>query len=210
MLSSLSSARCRKNCPALFALVLTGSALAQTAERPGVAVGDSWQFAVYYTVPTRKPNRTWVITSVDGGRLFGTENGELLTLTADLNIADSPRQAESNPKALSFPLQVGKRWRYTSNWLFKPKASRGTISVDVAVIGYEAAQVPAGTFLAFKLEASGELGGSSPSNTFYAGQTKSTYWYSPAARAIVKSVVHNPYQGTSTVELVDFKLRSKP
>ena len=52
----------------------------------------------------------------------------------------------------------------------------------------------------------GELGGASPSNTFFAGQTTTTYWYAPAARAIVKSVHHNPYQGTTTVVLVDFKL----
>ena len=34
-----------------------------------------------------------------------------------------------------------------------------------------------------------------------------TYWYAPAARAVVKSVTHNPYLGPSTVELVEFQLR---
>jgi putative ABC transport system substrate-binding protein len=34
-----------------------------------------------------------------------------------------------------------------------------------------------------------------------------TYWYAPAARAIVKSVTHNPYLGMSTVELVEFQLQ---
>ena len=37
----------------------------------------------------------------------------------------------------------------------------------------------------------------------FAGEILTTYWYSPAARAIVKSVSRNPYLGTSTVELVD-------
>jgi len=183
------------------------SAQAQTAQRPAIAVGDSWQFVVYYTVPSRTPNRSWVITSIGGERLLGTENGEPLTLTAELNVVDSPRQSETNPRSLSFPLEVGKRWRYASNWLFKPKSSRGSIVMDVAVVGYEPIEVPAGKFEAFKLEATGELGGSSPSNTFYAGQTTTTYWYAPAARAIVKSVHHNPYQGTTTVELVEFRIR---
>lgn len=209
MHASLTSSRFRKYRTFGFALLLAGSAQAQIADRPAIAVGDRWQFAVYYTVPSRTPNRTWVITSIDGERLLGTENGEPLTLTAELNVVDSPRQSESNPQTLSFPLEVGKRWRYTSNWLFKPKSSRGTTSVDVVVIGHETVEVPAGTFQAFKLKATGELGGSSPSNTFYAGQTTTTYWYSPAARGVVKSVAHNPYQGTTTVELVYFRLQSK-
>jgi hypothetical protein len=188
-------------------LLLALSANAQTAQRPLVAVGDSWQFVVYYTVPSRTSNRSWIITSIRGDRLIGTENGEALTLTDELNVADSPRQSETNPRALHFPLEVGKRWRYTSNWLFKPKSSRGSIAVEVAIVAYETVDVPAGRFEAFKLEATGELAGSSPANTFYAGQTTTTYWYAPAARAIVKSVGHNPYQGTTTVELVQFSIR---
>lgn len=182
------------------------SAQAQTAQRPVVAVGDSWHFAVYHTVPSRDSNRTWVITSVLGDRLHGTENGEELILTDELNVVDSPRLSETNARALSFPLEVGKRWRYTSDWLFKPKSSRGSIDVTVAVVRYETIEVPAGRFEAFKLEAIGELGGVSPARSIYAGQTTTTYWYAPAARAIVRSVHHNPYLGPTTVELVGFTI----
>lgn len=188
------------------ALLSALPAHAQVAERPALAVGDRWEFVVFYTVPSRVPNRSWVITAVGPGRVAGTENGEPLTLTDELNVVDSPRQSESNPRSLSFPLEVGKRWRYDSEWVFKPKSSRGTLAVDVSVVGHEAVEVPAGRFDAFKLEAIGELGGASPANTFYAGRTTTTYWYAPAARAIVKSVHHNPYQGTTTVELVAFKV----
>jgi hypothetical protein len=182
-------------------------AAAQTAQRPALAVGDTWRFAVSYTAASSTPNRTWIITSVENDRLIGTENGEPLTLTTELNVIDSPRQAETNPRLLSFPLAVGKRWQYTSDWLFKPKSSRGSISATVTVVGHEPVEVPAGRFDAFKIESIAELGGSSPSNTFYAGQITTTYWYAPAARAIVKSVHHNPYQGTTTVQLVDFERR---
>lgn len=189
------------------ALLSALNAGAQTAERPVVAVGDRWEFVAYYTVPSKVPNRTWVITSMSGDRVSGTENGEALTLSAELNVIDSPRQSESNPRLLSFPLELGKRWTYTSEWLFKPKSSRGTLAVDVTVTAYEPIEVPAGRFEAFKLVAIGKLGGSSPSNTFYAGATTTTYWYAPAARAVVKSVSHNPYLGTTTVELVSAKLQ---
>jgi hypothetical protein len=187
--------------------LLSDPALAQTADRPRVDVGDQWQFVVYYEVPSTKPNRVWVITAVTATGIEGTENGEPLRLTEELNILESPRQRESNPKALSFPLEVGKRWRYTSDWLFKPKASKGTIAYDVVVIGHEKVRVPAGEFDAFKLVAKGSLHGVSPINSQYAGETTTTYWYAPAARAIVKSVAHNPYLGRSTVELVEFQPR---
>lgn len=195
-------------CTAAASLLVAASAQAQPeAGRPQISVGDSWQFVVFYTVPSTTPNRTWTITSVGPGRLVGTENGEPLTLTDELNVVDSPRYSESNARLLSFPLQVGKRWQFRSEWLFKPKSSRGTLAADVVVAGFETVEVPAGRFEAFRLEAKGELGGSSPSNTFYAGQTTTTYWYAPVAKAVVKSVNHNPYQGTTTVELVGFKLR---
>ncbi len=191
----------------LLALPFAVSAQAPVAQQPVVAVGDSWKFVVYYTVPSRIPNRTWTISSIKGERLLGTENGAPLTLTRELNVVDSPRQAETNSRLLSFPLAVGKRWQYRSNWLFKPKSSRGSIDADVVVVAYESIDVPAGRFEAFKLQAVAELGGSSPSDTFYAGQTTTTYWYAPVARAIVKSVHHNPYQGSTTVELVELNLR---
>lgn len=193
-------------CAASVLLCLSACAHAEEAVRPRISAGDTWQFVVYYTVPSTAPNRTWTIQTVGPDRIVGTENGEPLTLTGELNVVDSPRHRESNPRMLSFPLKVGKRWQYKSDWLFKPKSSRGTVSMDVAVVAQEAIEVPAGRFEAFRLEATGELGGSSPSNTFYAGQTTTTYWYAPAAKAVVKILHHNPYLGPTTVELVSYQL----
>lgn len=130
-----------------------------------------------------------------------------MRLTPDLNVLDSPRSSETNPGLLRFPLEVGKRWRYDSQWIFKPKNSRGTIATRVEVQARERVSVPAGEFDAFRLVAHGALGGNSPSNTFYGGETTTTYWYAPAARAIVKSQHHNPYLGKTTVELVSASRR---
>ena len=189
----------------MLALV-SGSPLDQKADLPDVKAGDEWKFAVYYNVPTTTPNRAWAITSVSSISMEGTENGEPLRLTRELNVLESPRNTESNPKALSFPLEVGKRWRYDSDWVFKPKASTGSTTVDVAVVAHERIKGPAGEFDAFRLAATGSLRGTSPINSQYAGETTETYWYAPMARAIVKSVRHNPYLGTTTVELVEFRL----
>jgi len=187
--------------------MFAGPALAQKADRPATKVGDRWHFVLYYTVPSTTPNRVWVVTSVAPTGIEGTENGEPLRLTPELNVLESPRQKESNPKALSFPLEVGKQWGYATDWVFKAKGSNGSSIVGVEVVGHERVRVPAGEFDAFKLVAKGSLHGTSPINSQYAGETTTTYWYAPDARAIVKSVSHNPYLGESTVELVEFQLQ---
>jgi hypothetical protein len=190
----------------LFVQILApGGAFAQTADRPEVRVGDQWKFAAYYAVPSAVPNRVWRITAVGPLELAGTEDGEPLRLTRDLNVLESPRTRESNPGLLSFPLTVGKRWQFKTDWEFKPKNSRGTYTAKVEVVAYEKVTVPAGEFDAFRLTSREALGGTSPIGTRYEGETTRTYWYAPAARAIVKSVSHSPYLGPSTVELVQME-----
>ena len=79
--------------------------------------------------------------------------------------------------------------------------------VDVEVVAHEKVAVPAGEFEAFKLVSKGRVSGTSPINSQYDSEITTTYWYAAAARAIVKSVVHNPYLGVSTVEMVAYQLR---
>jgi hypothetical protein len=187
--------------------LLAGAALAQKAERPEVKVGDRWQFVRYYSVVSTKPNLTWEINSVTETEISGTENGEPLRMTPDLNVLESPERKQSKPKALSFPLEVGKTWRYDTDWLFKPKGARGSIVVDVEVVAHERIAVPAGEFEAFKLVSKGRVSGTSPINSQYDAVITTTYWYAAAPRTIVKSVTHNPYLGGSTIEMVAFQLR---
>ena len=187
--------------------IFVDTAVAQTAERPDVNVGDQWKFAVYYTVPSAAPNRTWVVASVSATEIEATENGEPLRLTRELNVIESPRDKSSDFRLLAFPLTVGKRWQFVNDWVFKPKGSKGKSTAEVAVIAYEKVAVPAGEFDAFKLTSRESISGTSPIGSVYAGETTRTYWYAPAARAIVKLVSHNPYLGPSTVELVGFELR---
>jgi len=190
---------------ALALLAAAPAALAQPAARPDIRVGDQWQFAVYDSIPTRVPSRTWTVTAVTAAGIEATENGQPLRLTAELNVLDSPRHSETNPGLLRFPLEVGKRWTYDSQWTFKLKGSTGSIAMAVEVQARERVSVPAGVFDAFRLFARGSLGGTSPANSVYASDTTTTYWYAPAARAIVKSVHHNPYLGKTVVELVSVR-----
>ena len=181
-------------------------AIAQTADRPDVRVGDEWKFAVYYTAPSATPNRTWLITAVNAAGIDGIENGESLRLTHELNVVESPRDKSSNFRLLAFPLEVGKRWHYVNDWVFKMNASTGKSTVDAAIVGHEKVRVPAGEFDAFKLTSRESLSGTSPVGSRYTGEITRTYWYAPHARAIVKSISHDPYLGTTTLELVAFQL----
>jgi hypothetical protein len=194
---------------ALFiaAAMFSAAASAQQADRPPIEVGDRWEFVVWYSVPATTPNRIWIVTGTAHDGIDATENGEPLRLTVDLGVLDGPTQASSNPRPLDFPLTVGKRWEYDNRWTFKPKRSKGSARVDVVVAAYESVRVPAGTFDAFRLESRERLSGMSPINSRYDGETTRTYWYAPAARAIVKTVSRNPYLGPSTIELTSFALR---
>lgn len=184
-----------------------GPALAQRAERPDVKPGDRWDFVVWYTVPSSAPNRTWVVDAVTPTSVRAVENGEPLLLTADLNVVDSPLVRSSNPTLLRFPLEVGRHWTFAEDYVFKPKNSAGRAVTDVMVVAHEKVVVPAGEFDAFKLEAKIRLSGTSPIESRIDADAFTTYWYAPAARAVVKSVQRRPYLGPATVELVSYRLQ---
>jgi len=177
----------------------------QRAEAPELRVGDEWRFVVYYTVASTVPNRVWKVESIEPGVVQLSEGDGRVSMTPELNVTDSPRARESNPRQLDFPLEVGKRWRYTSDWFFKPKGSQGSNAYEVRVSAFEKVRVAAGEFDAFKLESTARISGKSPIGSIYEGERTETYWYAPAARAIVKSVVRNPYLGESTTELVEYR-----
>lgn len=193
---------------AAIALALgVGPSLAQRAERPNVRAGDRWEFVVYRTDASVTTNRTWLIETITSTRIEGTDNGEPLVLDADLNVLDSPRERSSNPTLLRFPLGVGDHWTYASDYLYKPTGSTGRAVVDVIVAGHERVVVRAGAFEAFRIEARAHLLGKSPKGSLIDAESFTTYWYAPAARAVVKWVQRHPYLGPSTVELASHALQ---
>ena len=187
----------------LAACLVASVAFAQRAERPDIRAGDRWSFVVWYTQPSTTPSREWIVHSIVEDHVHATENGEPLILTRDLGVLESPRNIESNPQWLRFPLAVGDRWTFEENYYVKYKNSRGLGKARVAVVGHEKVTVPAGEFEAFKLEATMQLSGISGIGSTIDAEAKHTYWYAPEARAIVKWEARNPYLGPSTTELVE-------
>jgi hypothetical protein len=194
-------------CALLIGAALLGSASAQQAERPSVMPGDRWSFVVHYATPLKVPNRHWVVVAVTPEAIEATENGEPLRLSTDLNVIESPARRESNTLSLQFPLSVGKTWTYATETLFKDNHSTARTAAQVRVVAQESVHVVAGQFDAFKLEASGTFTGLSKGGPgVLSGEFKSTYWYSPAAKAVVKSELWSTYRGTSYVELTEVRL----
>ncbi len=176
------------------------------ADRPDIKVGDRWKFQCvdYYGV---KSERLWLVATVDQSGIKATENGKSLLLTSDLNEMESPRRKDSNRMLLSFPLVVGKQWDFNDKFIEQESrtGSEGSGKGSVAVASHEKVRVGAGEFDAFKLESSTDLSWNNGRRTS-TSTSKSTYWYAPAARAIVK--IGTFANGAEhSCELVEFQLQ---
>ena len=183
---------------------LSSPALAQKAERPDVKVGDRWRLEVRLgTGPSamKLQDLSRVVTSVTAAGIERTDNGLRVVLTPDLNEIESTSYKHSDSRLLSFPLELGKQWHCTDEFLSKFIGKEARMNWSVAVVGYEKVRVPAGEFDAFKLEARGSwISGS------HTGEESRTYWYALAARGVVKSEIQDT-SGFTTTELAEFQLQ---
>jgi len=187
------------------------AALAAPAERPETKVGDRWNFACLQGAQGAT-NRLWVVTAVDPTGIKATENGQLLLLTLDLNELESPRRKDSDRKLLSFPLEVGKHWEASDQYVVAggAKSSRhltgeGKGYLNVSVVSFEKVRVPAGEFDAFKLTLNSTF---QDSGGVHTETLDATYYYAPAAHAIVKSdSISHPIGAEVSCELKEFQLQ---
>jgi len=182
-------------------------ASAAKAERPNVKVGDRWNTTCKRGVQTF--NFVTVVTSVDQTGIKGTQNGKPLALTPDLNNIESPQYRTSDARALSFPLQVGKQWKATNDFVDHTNNDvSGTEKLTVTVVGYERVRVRAGEFDAFKLKWESTWLDKTNNNE---GTNISTYWYAPATHTVVWFDQLITWQGGGwpelTCELVEFQLQ---
>jgi hypothetical protein len=112
----------------------------------------------------------------------------------------------------SCPLWVGRSWNATYSysdlgfgvsWSAAKSKTHGAAIEDVTV--------PAGTFKAFRLEFTDDIGTESPGGRRESGSpgmgSRDTYWYAPDPKLVVKSVVvrpgtHYSWAGRTTAELL--------
>jgi hypothetical protein len=165
---------------ALLALpVATFSAHAQEAPMPSpdsFRKGDRWEWRQVDTrTQLEEGKRTRTVEEVDGVLKF-SENGRHIAVSFPYL---GPPGVKKPWRV--WPLRVGASWQYDEDWT-RPDGVTGNTKADVAVTAYEEVSVPAGKFMAFKIELKGFYRNARGGH----GQQKDTFWYAPSAAADVK------------------------
>ena len=172
------------------------TALAQKAEMPAPTafnVGDTWVWRqVDKRTKLEEGKRTRTVVKVDGVLKFSGERGNFQLSRAFLG------KLSSKPWRV-WPLEVGKKWVYEEDWT-RADGVTGNTKQDAAVVAYEEVTVPAGKFMAFKIEYRGWFRNSKGSS----GKQNETFWYAPDANADVKHIYDDDYD-MYTRELISYK-----
>lgn len=167
-------------------------AAGEKAEAPTVKVGDRWK-------TEQKDRRTGnkeaevlrTVTAVTAGVIEGTENSGTFRMTSELNPVESPSAVVTgDPRFLSFPLEVGKKWTLKYGFANRTNQGKGRVEGDVEVAAYEKVSVAAGTFDAYRIEAKTFWNNDTNRSN---GRSRSVYWYAPAARTVVRTEYEDGY-----------------
>jgi len=152
----------------------------------------------------------WLEKSVAEGKIRweGKELKEVVAFKGSLGfwygkdtvlISNTLNQEQSSTPYWSWPLKVGKKWKYESEWK-NAEGTPMTTSMDVEVVSYGEEAVLAGRFAAYKIEYKGTItnaiGG--------AADIHETYWYAPELKVNIKKVQDDGY-GSYVLELYDYK-----
>lgn len=87
-----------------------------------------------------------------------------------------------------WPLYVGKKWKYESEWE-NNEGTKGKTSQDVDVVSFEPLTVAAGKFKAYKIEYKGIV----TNSRGFRGEMSDTWWYAPALKTYIKHVNKDSY-----------------
>lgn len=153
---------------------------------------------------------TWLEKSVAGEKIRweGEERLEVVDFNGTLGfwngtdtvlVSNTLTQEQSSTPFRNWPLKVGKKWKYESEW----KNAEGTAMItsqDVEVVSYEEVAVLAGRFMAYRIEHKGTFTNSRAGS----GKMNDTYWYAPALKKDIKHVQDDGY-GSYVLELYDYK-----
>ena len=189
----------------LAAAAAVGQTLVTRADSPEIKVGDHWKQEQKDKRTGNKEseiNRT--VTAVTATLVEGTENDGKFAMTSELNPVESTTVVISgDPKFLSFPLEVGKKWSFKYNFANKTNEGKGRVQLDAEVLAYEKVTVPAGSFDAFRIQAKGFWNNDASRQN---GRSKFIYWYAPAARSVVRTEYEDGYNNWVR-ELIELHLQ---
>lgn len=186
----------------LYLLLAPGIVLAQATparvDGPGVRVGDTWIYNKIDGWNGRLDDVSVNTVRRSDGRGIEMSSSSLdgklvskVMRTRDFNLVgvDGPgfaQRAKPFYPNYAFPLHVGKTWKRSVELLgTRQPGTSISAELEARVVGWEMVTVPAGNFLALKIEMSGWYDGKSI-DWDWKGRIEDTLWYSPEVRNAVR------------------------
>jgi len=117
-----------------------------------------------------------------------------------LQLSEHLSHPKSSTPFRDFPLEVGKKWTYASEWT-NESGEKGKTSQEAEVISFEKLKVAAGKFMAYKIRYEGFVENYSAGGK---GQVVDTYWYCPALKTSIKHVQEGGGDFVYTSELIEY------
>lgn len=171
-------------------LAAAPAAWAQGTERPQYQVGDEWLYDWQLNGNRRRRRCEVVEVAESGVTLRWGPRGELREAeqrSLQLNRLDT-QGAEITQ--VDHPMSVGKQWTSTFHWR-NADGSNGRTRLERKVVGMETLHLAKRALECVCIEAKGWWYGDWIASPFEpaTGPNNERYWYSPAAKAIVKAEV---------------------
>lgn len=153
-------------------------AAGQTAPQPVASdfrEGERWAWQRVDELTNVATAKTFVrrIVRTDDGLVFLGKNKRYFTVDQIYGAA-----------ARKWPLEIGKTWTFQTDWT--ETQGSGTTVEKATVVSWESVTVPAGTFMAFKIEYKGSWNMKDYAGIGWGGEITDTYWYAPEVKADVK------------------------
>jgi uncharacterized caspase-like protein len=197
---------------------------------PQIAVGDEWQLLRITTNPTDRASqplpivekitavnvlpRRWSLSRVT----LDKPDGQAVSTPTNYSVNAEPDAlfmltvGVSGQQKIAFPLEANATWSHSLEFEV-PAGSpynygnsyKVRVDTNYKVVGWEQVTVPAGTFWALKIERRGWLNNLWQQPYLHgAAQVRSTLWYSPEVKYVVKSIA-NRYSiaVTNSASLID-------
>ncbi len=115
-----------------------------------------------------------------------------------IQIPTVANENQDNTPFRNWPLYVGKKWKYESEWK-NNEGTTGKTSQDVEIISFEELNVEAGKFMAYRIEYKGIV----TNSRGFEGEMTDIWWYSPELKTYIRHVNDDGY-GLYTNELTSY------
>ena len=156
----------------------TKSGITQQPTLADYSVGEKWVWK-YKGVTTEGEVRS------DGKdtREIVSSNGVLgMTIGKDtIPVTEIVKPEESETPKYDWPLEVGKKWKYESNWTSQD-GTTGKQSQDAEILSYQEETVEAGTFMAYTIKYTGKT----TNSRGYSANEKEVWLYAPVIKNFIK------------------------